>query len=179
MSKYTDLTKKELDKLAAEMWSYVDGYPNYAVSSRGRVRNNNTGKTLKPQRCKNKRLTVSLCRFGKKKRFKVHRLVLESFVGLCPEGYECDHIDQNPSNNHVSNLRWVTREQNLANYKPKTGCRHNNAKLNLIDIKNILVMSKHISRRETAKRLGVHVQTVCDVLNGVSYRGEVAWITRK
>lgn len=46
---------------------------------------------------------------------RIHRLVLEAFVGACPLGYECDHIDRNRMNNNLNNLRWVTRKENLAN----------------------------------------------------------------
>lgn len=44
----------------------------------------------------------------------VHRLVLEAFVGPCPEGLECCHEDGDPMNNTVGNLRWGTRESNYA-----------------------------------------------------------------
>lgn len=49
------------------------------------------------------------------KKYMVHRLVLETFVGSCPVGMECDHIDRNTHHNHVSNLRWVSRVQNCRN----------------------------------------------------------------
>jgi len=38
---------------------------------------------------------------------RVDHLVLLAFVGPCPEGYECRHLDGDPANNHVDNLRWV------------------------------------------------------------------------
>lgn len=45
----------------------------------------------------------------------VHRLVLEAFVGPCPPGLECCHDpDPNPANNHLSNLRWDTHKNNIA-----------------------------------------------------------------
>tara|TARA_B110000503_G_C6782725_1_gene263952 strand:+ start:78 stop:458 length:381 start_codon:yes stop_codon:yes gene_type:complete len=50
---------------------------------------------------------------GKKLVRTVHRLVLSTFEGKCPEGYECDHIDIDRSNNQLSNLRWLTKEENL------------------------------------------------------------------
>ncbi len=50
---------------------------------------------------------------GKYQTFRVHRLVLESFVGPCPEGMECRHFpDTDKSNNRLGNLSWGTREQN-------------------------------------------------------------------
>lgn len=51
----------------------------------------------------------------KKTKYLVHRLVLEAFVGSCPENMECDHIDRNRTNNHLTNLRWVTRSENNRN----------------------------------------------------------------
>ena len=48
----------------------------------------------------------------------VHRLVLTVFAEGDPstedEPYECDHIDGDPSNNHISNLQWLTRKEHKA-----------------------------------------------------------------
>ena len=49
------------------------------------------------------------------KRYLVHRLVLEAFVGPCPVGFECDHKDRNRSNNHIENLRWASSSENSRN----------------------------------------------------------------
>lgn len=43
---------------------------------------------------------------------KVHRLVLEAFVSLCPPGMEALHGDANPSNPALDNLRWGTPSEN-------------------------------------------------------------------
>lgn len=44
----------------------------------------------------------------------VHRLVLEAFVGPCPEGMEaCHDPDRDPANNRLSNLRWDTHRENV------------------------------------------------------------------
>lgn len=59
----------------------------------------------------------------------VHRLVLEAFVGPCPEGMECRHFpDRDTANNHLGNVSWGTRQQNMADKKihgtsPDTHCR--------------------------------------------------------
>lgn len=49
------------------------------------------------------------------KQYRVHRLVLEAFVGPCPEGFECDHSDRNRRNNALTNLRWLSRTDNNRN----------------------------------------------------------------
>lgn len=40
-------------------------------------------------------------------------LVLEAFVGPCPEGMECCHYDDDRSNNRLNNLRWDTHANNV------------------------------------------------------------------
>lgn len=59
---------------------------------------------------------------------QVHRLVLEAFVGPCPDdGMECLHADGDPANNHVTNLRWGTRSENNLD-KVRHGHDHNAVK---------------------------------------------------
>ena len=41
------------------------------------------------------------------------RLVYAYFIGDIPDNYDIDHIDNNPYNNQLSNLRLLTREENL------------------------------------------------------------------
>lgn len=43
----------------------------------------------------------------------LHRLVLETFVGPCPEGMETCHEDGNRANNALYNLKWGTRQDNV------------------------------------------------------------------
>lgn len=60
---------------------------------------------------------------GKKK--YVHRLVLEAFTSINEgEGKLCDHIDRNPLNNHISNLRWVSHKENANNRKSPEKFKH-------------------------------------------------------
>lgn len=41
------------------------------------------------------------------------RLVYAYFIGDIPDDYDVDHIDNDPTNNKLSNLRLLTREENL------------------------------------------------------------------
>ena len=43
----------------------------------------------------------------------VHRMVAECYLGPCPEGYEVDHIDGDKKNNKLSNLQYLTKEENI------------------------------------------------------------------
>jgi hypothetical protein len=42
-----------------------------------------------------------------------HRIVYEAFAGIPPDGIDCRHLDGNSGNNHLSNLRWSTRVENI------------------------------------------------------------------
>lgn len=50
------------------------------------------------------------------------RLVWQIIKGEIPQGLEIDHIDRNKENNQITNLRIVTRAENLLNrkFKPNT-----------------------------------------------------------
>lgn len=81
----------------------------YSVSDDGQVKNDLTGKILKPY--KNNKGYYLVCLKGK--RYLVHRLVAEAFLDK-PDGYDIvEHKDDNPSNNCVSNLMWSTQKDNL------------------------------------------------------------------
>lgn len=43
---------------------------------------------------------------------KIHRLVLEAFVGPCPPGEQTRHKNGHPSDNRIENLTWGTPSQN-------------------------------------------------------------------
>jgi len=70
-----------------------------------------------------------------------HKLVMEAFVSIKPDGMECCHFDGNPQNNHLSNLRWDTSKNNHADkIRQGTTNRGENcdtAKLTLEQVKSI------------------------------------------
>lgn len=49
------------------------------------------------------------------KRVMIHIAVAECWLGDKPDGYEVDHIDRNTHNNSYTNLRYVTRSEQMKN----------------------------------------------------------------
>lgn len=115
-----------------ETWKPVPGYEGrYEVSDMGRVRSLphyvrlvahgketrrlSPGRILRPGAQKSGHVTVSLGRHNSR---PVHQLVLEAFVGprpAAPEGSLVDilHLNSNPKDNRLTNLRYGTRAENI------------------------------------------------------------------
>jgi hypothetical protein len=113
-----------------EEWKDIEGYENlYQVSNLGRVKsleryeesNSFIGvrrrgeRILKPIIKPSGYLQVALSKNSKAKTFTVHRLVAQAFIPN-PENKPCiDHVNTNPSDNRLENLRWCTHKENSNN----------------------------------------------------------------
>lgn len=113
----------------SERWKAVVGFEGYyEVSSLGRVRSVSRtmwrlnrwgdiapqrlhGRILRPSWAR-KYLYLPLKKDGVQYGRAVHRLVLESFVGLRPAGKQAAHGDGNSANNRLTNLSWKTPKEN-------------------------------------------------------------------
>lgn len=60
---------------------------------------------------------LSLTQNGKERQFLNHRVIWEILNGPIREGLHIDHLDGNPSNNKIENLRVVTNTVNRRNMK--------------------------------------------------------------
>lgn len=105
-----------------EIWRCVPNWEDrYEVSSVGRVRSlrregasyGRTGVIHNGWTTATGHRKVALRRPGIQSGYFVHRLVLEAFVGPCPEGMECCHNNGDPADNRVENLRWDSRTENI------------------------------------------------------------------
>ena len=93
-----------------ENWKSVVGYEGlYEVSNRGNVRSLKCGRVRPMKPHINSRNYEKLCLVKEKTKHtvSVHRLVGEAFLMPIDGKTTIDHIDQNPSNNDLTNLRWA------------------------------------------------------------------------
>ena len=99
-----------------EEWRDIKGYEGiYQVSNLGRVKGLLTNRIMALEKCKNGYIRVGLNSHNKQKHFLLHRLVLIAFDGEHEDKTYVDHIDGNPTNNKLSNLRWCTMKENTMN----------------------------------------------------------------
>ena len=117
--------------LQEETWKSIKGYEGwYEVSSFGRVRSCDRiitqwsqyghnierklkGQIINPTDNGYGYQIVGLAVNRKKKNQYVHRLVAEAFLDNPDGKAEVNHKDANKKNNHISNLEWVTRQENM------------------------------------------------------------------
>jgi len=74
---------------------------------------------LKPQNHKDGYLRVEFYKNRKRTHKYIHRLVGETLLKPDKTRPEIDHIDRNPRNNHINNLRWVNKSENALNKNPR------------------------------------------------------------
>lgn len=98
-----------------EIFKTIKEYPSYSISTEGRVRKNSNQKILTPSKKPNGYMQINLfTEDGRRKKEYVHRLVALTFIRNDNRYPEVNHIDGIRDNNVVSNLEWVTHEENLS-----------------------------------------------------------------
>lgn len=118
MMKMSEQEFIEISEMIHE-WRDVVGYEGlYKVNEYGDIMTlnyNHTGKKklLKQYKTKLGYLQVDLYKNGKRNHYLVHRLVADAFCEGADYFPVVNHIDEDKTNNHYSNLEWCTSEYNV------------------------------------------------------------------
>ena len=116
-------TESLIITMTEEIWRPIDGYEGlYEVSNTGLIRsldrfvgnrNRIKGKILSIKIEKNGYCSVALFKYGKMKRYLVHRLVAQEFIPNTEGLPQVNHKDEDKTNNRVENLEWCTAKYNI------------------------------------------------------------------
>lgn len=153
-----------LELLPNEEIKQINGYPNYYITSFGRVWSSYTKRWLKPTvniRGNYTRLYVSLGRGNKK---YVHRLVAEAFLPNPNNLPEVDHKDTDGTNNHINNLQWCTHETNMANEQTTINLKQN--KGYYVELQEISTGKTFIGYDEAIAYSGLSKQAILNHVKG-------------
>ena len=171
-------------------WRNIQGYENlYQVSDTGEVRSIDRtttgnrkrkikGVVLKKTKTTTGYLAVTLCKNGKTKTKKVHRLVAMAFIENHENKPNINHIDNNPLNNNVSNLEWCTQSENIY-HAYRIGAAKQNAKPKIATdeiIEAVIKEYKPYDREHSilaiSKRIGIPYPTLYTAMKRYSERGK-------
>lgn len=180
----------------AEAWLPVPDYVGlYEISDHGRVRSvsrcvaRKAGPgdprgphtlrlcgALKRQRLSAGYPSVSLCRDGVRRTFRVHALVAAAFLGARPHGAHVRHLDGNPENNCVQNLAYGSPLENASDERRlgrlRTGDRNPSTKICDADLPALSEKrASGMSLRALGREYGVADATI---LRALSRSGHVA-----
>lgn len=175
-------------QIKKEHWRDVVGYEGrYKVSDIGRVksvprafkmkdgRNNTIKKELlmKFKVDKDGYFKVGLRKEGKQRFFFVHRLVAQAFINNPNFKPQVNHIDGIKNNNSVSNLEWVTHQENRTHaaenglVPDQWGCKNPNVKLTESDVILIRKLRKKgVSYAEISKTVGTSISNIKNIMLG-------------
>ena len=169
----------------------IINFPNYSITKDGRIWSKpkqrswgrgllHNGRWLKPQIDKDGYLRISLRKDGASKLLGVHRLVLETYVGPCPEGKESHHINGIKADDRIENLMWVTKSENIQD-SVKQGI-HPSARQNgeknlmakLIESQVLVILylykAAKFSFSDLAWQFDVSYRTIYDICKGKSWK---------
>ena len=151
-----------------EIWKNIESFEHYSVSNFGNVRNNMTGKILKPRKHTNGYARVILCKNKKHYDRYIHRLVAQAFIPNINNLSEVNHKDENKLNNFVENLEWCDRiyQVDYGTFKKRMietqrVLSKQSKSVRCVET-GIVYMSLHHAERET----GIPYTSICHALNG-------------
>lgn len=149
-------------------------FTKYYITKDGKVWSKLSKRFLRSFKILDGHLQINL---GNKNRHKsVHRLVLETYIGMCPNSMVCRHLNGIPDDNRLKNLKWDIPSNNvLDTYKHgriKTiGEKHGQSKLTEQNIKTIRFIDslRLFSRKQIGKMFHVSAGCIQSIIMGYTW----------
>jgi hypothetical protein len=107
----------------------------------------------------------------------VHRLVAETYISNPENKPEVNHWDGNTHNNHVSNLRWSTRVENIKHkhdiLNKSNGENHGQSKLKKTDVdwirNNYVPKHKQFGMNALARKYNIATATIHSIIHNKTW----------
>ena len=161
------LLEKPYEEIEGEEWRDIKDMEDYQVSNKGRVKNKHNNFLMNP-RIENGYIMCSI----QQNKYSVHRLVAGAFIPNPENKPSVDHIDRDPTNNNLENLRWATTKEQAQNKIHSNG--NHFKKINMIDIKSKEIIKQFnniheaidyvetITSEYKRKTIENHIRSVCN-----------------
>lgn len=142
---------------------------NYCITRDGKVYSLKSSRFLKSFSDAQGYQYIECYENGVRYRFAVHRLVAKAFIDNLENKAEVNHKDGNKSNNHVSNLEWMTPSENCV-HAERNGLR-NNATLTDEQVHGICAkLCDGLRNSDIADMFGISRFLVSDIKNKKTYK---------
>ena len=153
----------------------INGY--YIIFDNGDIFNVDTARRIKPHISEWGYQIVVL----NNQTYYLHRLVAETFIPNPYDKQQVNHIDGNKTNNHATNLEWVTPSENvrhsivnnLRNSKHLVGENNHQHKLSYEDVETIRTIyipgDKRYGQNALARTYGVSTATITSIIHRTTW----------
>ena len=160
----------------------IPGFPGYYAALNGDIwsgprKHSPRWNKLRPDKSNGGHLRVTLCKNGRPVRESVHRLILITFVGPAPRRMVCCHNNGIPTDNHLENLRWDTRSNNMKDdyqhgVRSQKGENNNCNKLNTSQVRIIrrLLNFGTLTQMEIGKIFGVSRGAITGIKHNANWK---------
>lgn len=157
----------------------IPDWPEYEITPTGELWSIRCERWLKPSMAAGYKHIVLYS--GEKEIGKsIHCLILETFVGPCPNGMEACHNNGIKTDNRLDNLRWDTRSNNqkdaikhgTAPCLHQIGSKHPNSKLTEQGVRMIIYMYRTglFTQREIAKVYNITTSNISNIVNKKTWK---------
>lgn len=143
-------------------WRVVKEIPIYEASENGDIRNSKTGRILKTNVNQKGYMQVCLRKDKRQVTRSVHRLIADAFYDGEHSTLDVNHKDGIKHNNHISNLEFCTRKENIR-HAFDTGLKKPSRQKKVRVVETDVIYE---SIRECARQIGVDQSIICQCLNG-------------
>lgn len=156
---------------------------NYYATEDGNIYSEKSNKFLSYNEDKNGYLKVRLICKDARHTFSIHRLILETFNPV--EGMETlqvNHKDGNKKNNKLSNLEWVTCQENIShacnNHLRHNQIGENNNAAKLKEKEVVEIIQLLLNKEKTQKQIGAIYNVSEDVVGAIKNKRNWTYLTK-